>query len=87
MVIAAKISVKLGFLSSQDVQIIQNTLQNTGLPTTIDLPPASIMDTLTKDKKKRGDLIDFIALEQIGKAKIIPVKIKELKELFLAIRK
>ena len=85
MVIAAKISHKLGFLSSKDVETIKTTLVKTGLPVNFELPTNKIMETMYKDKKKHGDNIDFIALEQTGKAKIIPMKIEELKELFIEI--
>jgi len=82
MVIAAKISHKLGFLSLKDVEIIERILEKTGLLVSCDLPADEIMETIFKDKKKHGDNIDFIALEEIGKAKIFSMKIEELEELF-----
>jgi 3-dehydroquinate synthase len=82
MVIAAKISHKLGFLSLKDVEIIERILEKTGLLVSCDLPADEIMETIFKDKKKHGDNIDFIVLEEIGKAKIFSMKIEELEELF-----
>lgn len=82
MVIAAKISEKLGFLSLNDVEIIKNTLIKTGLPVNTDLPSDKILETMQKDKKKHGDSIDFVALEEIGKAKIVSMKIEELSKIF-----
>ncbi len=85
MIIAAKISGKMGYLSSNEIQIIENTLMKTGLPVSYNLPAHKILETITKDKKKSGDDIDFIALEKIGKAVIVPIKIKDLKKLFIEI--
>ena len=82
MVIAAKISNNLGFLPANDVQTIEDILKKTGLPVNFNLPADNIIDTIYKDKKKQGDNIDFIALERIGKAKIISLKIEDLKNIF-----
>lgn len=83
MVIAAKISFKLGYLTEDDVNQIISILTSIGLPVKQELPPLQILNAMHHDKKKDGDNIDFIALESIGKAKIIPMKMKELDNLFL----
>ncbi len=82
MVIAAKISYKLGLLSTNEVNDIIVALKSAGLPTETHISKDSIIDAMHKDKKRAGDRIDFIALESIGKAKIIPMKITGLEELF-----
>ncbi len=82
MVIATNISYKLGLLSTNEVNDIIAALKSAGLPTETHISRDSIIDAMHKDKKRAGDRIDFIALESIGKAKIIPMKITGLEELF-----
>jgi len=85
MVIAAKISRELKLLTSIDVNYIITGLKLAGLPTEFSSSKQDIIQAMHKDKKKDGDTIDFIALEGIGKAKIISMKISELEKLFLSI--
>ncbi len=85
MAIAAKISRKLGFLSTKDINDIITGLKLCGLPTETSIPKIEIIDAMHKDKKKYGNNIDFVALENIGNAKIISMKITELEKLFEAI--
>ena len=81
MVIAAEVSRQLGYLSQNDVDDIKNVLADTGLPVKTDIPNSELIETIYKDKKKSGEDIYFVALEEIGKAKIIKMKISELAKL------
>ena len=83
MVIAAKLSQKLGFLSQNDVNVIIQGLKKADLPTIYNIPNKDIIKAMHKDKKKDGDNIDFIVLESIGNANIISLKMIELESLFL----
>jgi len=83
MVIASKISQKLGLLSKEEVNDIENGLKVAGLLTKFNIPKNDVIQAMHKDKKKDGDNIDFIALDGIGNAKIVPLKITELENLFL----
>lgn len=83
MVIAAKISNKLGLLSQNEVDDIIEGLKISGLPVETNIAKKDIIQAMYKDKKKDGDNIDFIALKGIGNAKIIKMKINELESLFL----
>ena len=85
MVIAAKISEKMNFISSNDVTDIIECLEKTGLPVTYDINKEEVIKLMSRDKKKQGFNINFIALEKIGKAKIVSMKIEELITLFLKI--
>lgn len=82
IVIASKISHKLGYISKEKVEIITNTIERFGLSSNIELTD-SIFNSLTKDKKKNKDSIDFILLENIGKGIVKSIKINELRELAL----
>jgi 3-dehydroquinate synthase len=57
---------------------IENLLKNYGLPTSIPFNVDSILKKMSQDKKRNGDLIDFILLEQIGNAKIIPLSMNDI---------
>ncbi len=85
MVIAAKISNKLGLLSTKDLIDTITGLKLAGLPTDIHIPKNSIIEAMHKDKKKFGDNIDFIVLEGIGNAKIVRLGMKELEELYMSV--
>lgn len=87
MVIAAKISSKLGLLDEDDVKLITSVLTSIGLLINNDLLPLQILNVMRSDKKKNQDNIDFVALQSIGNAKIITMKISELNKLFLEIEK
>lgn len=83
MVIAAKISFKLGYLKEGDLILIMNLIKSIGLPVNHDLPPLQILNAMHHDKKKDRDNIDFVVLQSIGNAKIVPMKMTELDKLFL----
>ncbi len=82
MVIAAKVSLMLGMLQQEDFDKITYVLDKIGLPTEHQIDTETIFDTLIKDKKKQGSDIHFIGLESIGSAKILPMDISELKEIY-----
>ncbi len=82
MVIASKLSLKMGNLKQIEFDKIVSTLQAIGLPTEHNIASNELFDVLIKDKKKQGDKVHFVALKQIGNAQIIPIKISELKTLY-----
>ncbi len=79
MIVASKISYEIGFLSSADLKGHQKILNALDLP--IKLPKSlakklktasgkkRFFDYLYKDKKKRGEKIEMVLLEKIGKVK------------------
>ncbi len=75
---AAKWSVKKGFLESSNLHKINEILQDFQLPTIFEVPTERLAKFIVKDKKKQGEAIDFVFLEQIGKAKVVSVSIEEL---------
>jgi 3-dehydroquinate synthase len=85
MVIAAEISKKYGLLSDSDVEIIKHAIRKTGLAIKKDFDKKAVTDLMIKDKKKDGNLIDFIMLRGLGTAEIVPVNIHLLIEIFNSI--
>ncbi len=81
MVIAAQLSVAKGLLSQNDYDRILKLLKALEMPTVIPERHAEILNALTMDKKREGDVIHFVLLNGIGKASIEPIKIEELKKV------
>jgi len=81
MVMASSLSVKRGCLSAEDAGRIKTLLQKIGLPVRIQAEGKSILDALKKDKKRKGDYIYFVLLNEIGNAFVDQIPINELEPL------
>jgi 3-dehydroquinate synthase len=81
MVYAAAIGEKLQITPAGTKDRIVQVLQKNGLPTETTLTPEQIFEALGSDKKKSGSHIQFILLERVGKAVIVPIETYKLKEL------
>jgi len=79
MVVASEISVKRGHLPYKDAQRIETLLQKIGLPVRIQSEWKSVLDALTKDKKRKGNHIYFVFLNKIGNAFVDQIPIKDLE--------
>jgi 3-dehydroquinate synthase len=82
MVTAAALSVKRGRLPDEDAGRIKTLLQSIGLPVTIRAESKKVFDALKKDKKRKGDHINFVLLDGIGKAVVDQIPLTELETLF-----
>ena len=89
LVLAAKLSGRMGMASNGFVQKLGNDLKSVGLPIQIPCNPvtgerismAQIVDALKKDKKVSGEHINLILPQEIGCVKDMNISIKELEEL------
>ncbi|MFA6769771.1 MAG: 3-dehydroquinate synthase family protein [Bacteroidales bacterium] len=81
IILAAKLSVKLSLLKLEEAQIIENDFKNLGLNTESPVPVASLVNAISKDKKRLGETITFILIEEIGKCFKHPIHIAKLKEI------
>jgi len=83
MVLANKVAQNLGKQDKKVGEKIKSTLQQFDLP--VDLPVDLRLDQLSelikKDKKRKGDTIDFVIVPELGKAEILPMKPEELVKL------
>jgi 3-dehydroquinate synthase len=79
MVIASALSVKRGFLPAKDEERIKNLLQNLRLPTHLKADRKMVLDALKKDKKRQGDRIYFVWLNEIGNAFVDRIPMGELE--------
>lgn len=81
IIMAARISTELGLMQRGETEALIRDFKAIGLPTATDIPAASLIGAISKDKKKNGETIDFI-LPRIGaKAVIRPLSPEEIKTL------
>ncbi len=85
MVIAAKLSVKLGLCREDLVQDIVRLLETYGLPTESPYAGDLLLDTMLADKKRAGDTLRLILSKGMGDCVLYPVNVKDLPELFAQI--
>jgi 3-dehydroquinate synthase len=79
MVVASQLCVKRGHLSAKDAERIESLLQKIGLPVRIQAEKKSVLDALKKDKKRKGDRIYFVLLNEIGNAFVDQIPITDLE--------
>ena len=80
IVFACNISKQLGYLSIEKVKEVKALLNRFNLPIDISrIKIDDIMPFILKDKKAKNEKIDFVILEDIGKAKIIEIEIEKIK--------
>jgi len=79
MVMASALSVKRGRLSAKDAERIKKLLQKLKLPTRLQADRKTVLDALQKDKKRKGDSIYFVLLNNIGNPFVDQISIKKLE--------
>jgi len=82
MVYACKISEKLNGFDSRLSERVTRLLQRYLLPVKWPLNKEQAWEILLHDKKKTGDHLHFILLEDIGKGVVSKIYLSELKQLF-----
>jgi 3-dehydroquinate synthase len=85
MVVAAALSVKKGLLSQNMADRLTSLLKKLKLPTSFNMNMNDVVDAIGKDKKREGNSIYFILLEDIGKAVVQEIPIQELKTVLKTI--
>ena len=68
MVMAGDFSVENGLLDRDAALQLKRLLEQFGLPTTVKVNPDNIRDAIQKDKKRSGNTLHFVFLNQIGQA-------------------
>lgn len=81
MVLASRLSVNLGMLRAADATFIEELISSAGLPVERSIDPEKIYANIRKDKKKSGEMINFILLDGPGKAVVKPIPLDELKPM------
>jgi 3-dehydroquinate synthase len=65
-------------LPPQEAQRIEKLLAKLELPTKIQAPKSALLEALGKDKKRQGEQIHFVLLDEIGHAFVEMISIAEL---------
>ncbi len=81
MVMAANISVKLGYLSENEAVKLKKILIKLGLPVNTEVSAEDIFETLLKDKKRQGEKIHFVLLRELGEAVVHEIELNKLNKL------
>ncbi len=79
MVMAARLSQKMGLITEAEVKRLRDLILLYGLPVTYKGLCTEVFEVMKNDKKRGGDSISLILLESIGKAIIREVTLSELK--------
>jgi 3-dehydroquinate synthase len=80
MTVAATLSERLGYLSQDGVERLKRVLTQFDLPTKIDADKERMKEAVRKDKKRYGERIKFVLLEEIGKSFIKNISLQELED-------
>jgi 3-dehydroquinate synthase len=86
MVLASRISEKLGLLTRTDAGRIKNLLERLQLPVNTIVNIGDALVPMKKDKKKEGDSIHMVLLKEIGSAVIEKITYKKLEGLIHDLR-
>jgi 3-dehydroquinate synthase len=81
MVIASELAVKKEALAVKDSKRLADLLDTYGLPVRLEFDCNEAIETLRMDKKRKGDLIYFVLLSEIGNAYVEAIAIQELEAL------
>jgi 3-dehydroquinate synthase len=81
MILAARLSRLQGLLSSSELDRVEQIIKAAGLPGIVKLEPDEIYQNIRKDKKKSGDVVNFVLLKGLGNTLIRPIQLPELKSM------
>ena len=79
MVYAGRLSEK--WLSFKDTARITHVLEQYGLPTSASFEKQEVLHIVCNDKKKSANKINFVLLQRIGKAAIVPLTTQQIGEV------
>jgi 3-dehydroquinate synthase len=86
MVLSSKLSVKLNLIKENDFLRIKKLLENLKLPVTGNIEMAEIFKVMKQDKKREGDTLHLVLLQDIGNAIVKQVSLKKLEEIIYDLR-
>jgi len=87
MVAAARFSQAKHLIHQEDVFRITQLLNDLNLPTILDYPAKEIINAVEKDKKKQGNDLFYVFLEQIGKARVEKISFNDMNDFIISIFK
>jgi len=81
MNIAAAISVSEGLLAEKKAIRLRSLIHALGLPVSTEINPAEISQVIMKDKKKKGDKIGLVLLEDLGSSVVRYITLDNLNSI------
>ena len=78
---AVKLSKEKELLSDNDAQRVMALLKKLHLPTDCDVPDDTVMSAIRMDKKREGDLINYVLINKIGQAIIEKISLNDLHKV------
>ena len=87
MIVAGELSKNLGLLAPKELELLRAAIGLCGsLPAASDIDEDAIIEVTTRDKKSLAGQINWILLERLGRARIVPGKDIDQKVLRAALR-
>jgi 3-dehydroquinate synthase len=83
MVLAAKLSVRLGMLQSSELERIERLLGRLQLPLALKTGQSGLLSAMKKDKKREGNFLHMVFLDRIGNAVIKKLSFNQLERELL----
>lgn len=81
MTAAALLGENIGITKKGSHQRLQNILHTFDLPTKLPYPAEEIYCAMMSDKKKQGESIHFVFIEDFGKTQVKTIPITELLQI------
>ncbi len=81
MVLAARLSHARGMITASDMDLISSLISDADLPSAMELDADILYENIRKDKKRKGEHIHFILLEELGRATVKSIPLEELKSI------
>jgi len=80
VIMAAKLSEKLSLLSKAEQNIIEEGFNIAGFDTSFSVKMEPLINIICRDKKRSGDIINFVLIKRIGEAIVFPIRLSDLKD-------
>ncbi len=81
IVAASRLSVQEGLITQNLFDRIIALLEKLGLPVKLDIDKEKVIDALKKDKKRAGEKINFVLLQELGDAVVMDFAIPDIASL------
>lgn len=85
MIAACIISEKINGFSKAETQKVKQLLSKYHLPVVFDFDKEKTWEILLHDKKKSGSEMNFVVLDEIGKASVKKISLNDLHDLFFSL--
>ena len=80
MALACRAAERMGCTPRGTTDTVRALLRRYGLPDACPFDADALFDAVKVDKKRTGDGIDFVVLEEIGRAKVLRLTMEQMRE-------